>query len=318
MAAPISQSFHDDSYCPGTVVANICRDSQKVRFKFDRYSCGLLSQAGNLRPAIEIVPFPRRVKSQPRRRTGTISIEWMWAWGSFGTPFKSATWRKTIRRQIQNSEQMVPDWQLYRTPLTCRTLWETRGRCSTWWSPAWSPSCSSSSSSPSSSPSSPAWWTCSSRGSRWSWTLVPGEAITAAIPSHKGWPRLHFCLSHHPSPPHCPPPDHIGQLYENQPGLLPTHRNHLTIEQVCQSQATTKRSHQNESQSSRQICFPPQPLQLSIGLEVTIQRFFCDKNTRRPFFHRRSCEMDAFNQSCETMKKNIAKILSHSFNQQQY
>ena len=23
--------------------------------------------------------------------------------------------------------------------------------------------------------------------------------------------------------------------------------------------------------------------------------------------------MDAFNQSCETMKKNIAKILSHSF-----
>ena len=57
MAAPISQSFHDDSYCPGTVVANICRDSQKVRFKFDRYSCGLLSQAGNLRPAIEIVPF---------------------------------------------------------------------------------------------------------------------------------------------------------------------------------------------------------------------------------------------------------------------
>ena len=75
--APISQSFHDDSYCPGTVVANICRDSQKVRFKFDRYSCGLLSQAGNLRPAIEIVPFPRRVKSQPRRRTGTISIEWM-------------------------------------------------------------------------------------------------------------------------------------------------------------------------------------------------------------------------------------------------
>ena len=88
--APISQSFHDDSYCPGTVVANICRDSQKVRSKFDRYSCGLLSQVGNLRPAIEIVPFLSRVKSQPRR-TGTISIEWMWTWGSFGTPFKSAT-----------------------------------------------------------------------------------------------------------------------------------------------------------------------------------------------------------------------------------
>ena len=145
-------------------------------------------------------------------------------WVNLETQFWSTTGREITRRmhliQIQNWEETGQRLTKIRQcfPSTCRMLWGAQGRHWTWSSPAWSLSSSSSSSSPSSSPSSPAWWTCSSRGSRWRPTLGHGGVEATPNQAHDPSLRCWWPILHSPPPnrPPCPQLDPTGQSQSHQ------------------------------------------------------------------------------------------------------